>query len=149
LISTRRKKGLFSYPDLVVICGEPQYLDRFRDVVINPSVIIEVLSQSTEQFDRTTKFMRYNNWNPTLTDYVLVAQSRPLIELYSRQADGSWNYRYAVGLESRLTIKSIHCTLSLAEVYDRVPFPFEEETDPAAETPDSPDAFLDRLPSHP
>lgn len=139
-VDFKSKKGLFSYPDLVVICGEPQYLDRFRDVVTNPSVIIEVLSQSTEQFDRTTKFMRYNNWNPTLTDYVLVAQTKPLIELYSRQTDGSWNYRYAFGLESNLTVKSINCVLNLAEVYDRITFPLEEEfalpeeeTGPAAE----------------
>ncbi|PYS28300.1 MAG: hypothetical protein DMF75_19030 [Acidobacteria bacterium] len=64
----RMMKGLFSYPDVVVICGEPQYHDEHRDVVINPTVIIEVLSESTEARDRGVKFHRYQYWSPTLTD---------------------------------------------------------------------------------
>lgn len=61
-------KGMISYPDIVAICGEPEYHDEFRDVVLNPTVIVEVLSESTEQFDRSEKFHRYQLWNPTLTD---------------------------------------------------------------------------------
>jgi Uma2 family endonuclease len=116
-------KGFFSYPDLVVICGEPLYHDEHQDVVMNPAVIFEVLSESTESFDRGEKFQRYQIWNPTLSDYVLVSQTRPVIEHYARQADGSWSYRIFTGLESRLEIATIHCELPLAEVYDRITFP--------------------------
>lgn len=116
------KEGLFSYPDLVVVCGEPQFHDEHRDVVLNPVVIIEVLSESTETFDRGEKFLRYQTWNPTLTDYLLVSQSSPIIEHYTRQPDGGWSYYVYEGLEQHLSIKSIDCTLRLAEVYDRVVF---------------------------
>ena len=121
----RTTKGLFSYPDAVVICGEPQYHDEHRDVILNPTVIIEVLSESTEAFDRSEKFFRYQTWNPTLTDYLLVSQTSPLIEHFVRQPDGGWSYYFYQGLEQSLSIKSIGCTLRLAEVYDRVGFPEE------------------------
>lgn len=91
-MSRKPAKGLFAYPDIVVICGEPQYYDERRDVVINPSVIIEVLSESTEAFDRGGKFLRYQNWNPSLTDYILVSQFEVIVEHYVRQPDGSWSY---------------------------------------------------------
>lgn len=113
---------LFSYPDLVVICDEPQYLDEQRDVVLNPKAIMEVLSPSTEAFDRGEKFTRFQTWNPTLTDYVLISQDKPQIEHYSRQADGSWTYRRTAGLDGSLAIASIQCTLRLADIYERVRF---------------------------
>lgn len=122
------KKGLFSYPDFVVICGERQFYDDHTDIVLNPTVIIEVLSESTESFDRGEKFQRYQFWNPTLSDYLLVAQTRPVIEHFIRQADGSWTYHIYSGLEQQLFINSIHCELHLSEVYERVVFP-PEETD--------------------
>jgi Uma2 family endonuclease len=122
-------KGLYSYPDIVVICGEPQYHDEYRDVILNPTVIVEVLSESTEAFDRGEQFLRYQIWNPTLTDYLLVSQSNPLVEYYQRQPDGSWSYYIYQGLEQSLVIKSIDCTLRLAEVYDRIVFP-QETTEP-------------------
>src|SRR6266550_1836784 len=118
-------KGLFSYPDVVVICGEPEYLDDHQDVVINPAVIVEVLSESTEARDRGAKFHRYQTWSPTLTDYVLVSQVAPLIEHFQRQADGSWSYHIYQGIEDGFTIKSINCTLKLTEVYARIAFPEE------------------------
>ena len=123
----RIMKGLFSYPDVVVICGEPQYHDEHRDVVINPTVIIEVLSESTEARDRGVKFHRYQTWSPTLTDYVLVSQAAPLIEHFERQADGSWSYHVYQGLDESLTIKSINCTLKLSDVYARIVFPEESD----------------------
>jgi Uma2 family endonuclease len=123
----RSTKGMFSYPDVVVICGEPQYLDEHRDVILNPTVIFEVLSESTEQFDRGEKFLRYGNWNPTLTDYVLVSQDKPLIEHYIRQTDGGWTlYRYA-GLEAEFFVESINCRFNLSDVFDRVEFAPEIE----------------------
>jgi Uma2 family endonuclease len=114
---------LFSYPDLVVICNDPEYLDEHRDVVLNPKVIMEVLSTTTESFDRGEKFSRYQSWNPTLTDYLLIPQDKAQIEHYTRQADGSWQYRRTIGLDAIVEIPSIGCTLKLAEVYDRVNFP--------------------------
>jgi len=115
-------KGLFSYPDIVVICGEPEYHDAHKDIILNPKAIFEILSPSTEAFDRGEKFTRMQLCNPTLTDYILVSQDRPQIEHYHRQADGEWTYRLHVGLEASVAIASIACTLRLADVYDRVVF---------------------------
>ena len=125
LMSRKSAKGLFSYPDIVVICGDPQYYDEHRHVVINPSVIIEVLSDSTEAFDRGAKFRRYRNWNPSLNDYILVWQSDSIVEHYVRQPDGGWSIYVYESIEDSVFIKSINCTLRLAEVYDRVTFPVE------------------------
>jgi Uma2 family endonuclease len=122
-LSPRSSKGLFSYPDFFVVCDPIQYHDEFRDIVINPVVIFEVLSPSTEDFDRDIKFERYDRWNPSLQDYLLVAQSTPKIEHYTRQADGSWRYRVYRGLEMSFAIESIKCSLTLAEIYERVTFP--------------------------
>jgi Uma2 family endonuclease len=122
-------KGLFSYPDVVVICGEPEYLDDHQDVVTNAAVIVEVLSESTEARDRGAKFHRYQAWSPTLTDYVLVSQVAPLIEHFQRQADDSWSYHIYQGIENSFTIKAINCTLKLAEVYARIAFPEESAED--------------------
>jgi Uma2 family endonuclease len=115
-------RGLFSYPDILVICGEPEFHDALTDVVLNPKVIAEILSQSTEAFDRGEKFTRLQTWNPSLTDYILVSQDRPQVEHYTRQPDGSWTYRLTTGMEASVTIASIRCALKLAEVYERVTF---------------------------
>ncbi|HEX4945655.1 MAG TPA: Uma2 family endonuclease [Blastocatellia bacterium] len=127
----RSRKGLFSYPDVIVVCGEPQYLDTQRDVLLNPQVIIEILSESTEAKDRGAKFIRYRQHLPSLTDYILVSQHAPLIEHFIRQTDGDWLSRTVQGLEASLTIASLGCTISLAEIYRLVNFPPEE-----AELPD-------------
>lgn len=123
LTSGQSTACLFSYPDVVVICGEPEFHDSLKDVILNPKAIMEVLSPSTEAFDRGGKFTRYQRWNPTLQEYVLVSQDEPQIEHYSRQLDGSWNYRQHVGLDAEVVLPSIGCTLKLADVYDRVNFP--------------------------
>lgn len=117
--------GLYSYPDLTVVCGEPIFHDEHRDVLVNPTVIVEVLSPTTEAFDRGAKWIRYQQI-PTLSDYLLIAQNRPLIEHYSRQTDGRWLYSIAEKLAERVEITSIACHLSLAEVYDRIEFAAEE-----------------------
>ena len=130
VLDPRDRKGLFSYPDLVVFCGEPNFHDAHRDVLTNPVVIIEVLSPSTEVFDRGEKFARLRNWNPSLLDYLLVSQSSPLVEQFTRREDGSWLYRFGEDLSASLSIESISCTLRLTEVYDRIDFspsPIEEE----------------------
>ncbi len=118
----RSQKAMYSYPDFFVICGEPELLDEFRDVITNPTVIFEVLSPSTENYDRGEKFFRYQNWSPTLKDYVLISQTSLTVEHFSRQTNGSWTYRVHQGLEASFTIKSIKCALKLSEIYDRVQF---------------------------
>ena len=120
----RRKgrKGLYSYPDVVVICGKAQFLDEYKDVVVNPTVIIEVLSPTTEVYDRKEKFLRYQKWCPTLKDYILVSQDTPMVEHYIRNESEDWTYKVYSGLESNFTIESINCKLNLTDVYDRVEF---------------------------
>lgn len=117
-------QGFYSFPDLVVVCGEPQHLDEHRDVLINPKVIIEVLSPSTEAFDRGEKFARYREHLDSLSDYVVVAQSKPLVEHFARQPNGEWMIAAtARDLPESVALGSIGCTLRLSEVYDRIVFP--------------------------
>jgi Uma2 family endonuclease len=122
--------GLFSYPDLTVVCGKPLSLDNHKDVLINPTAIFEVLSPSTEAYDRGEKLFRYRSFIETLMDYVLVSQIRALVERYSRQPNGQWLYVPVDGLSSRIQIQSIGCTLELSEIYARVEFPEIPEPDP-------------------
>jgi Uma2 family endonuclease len=117
------KKGLFSYPDIVVVCEEPEFHDAFKDIILNPKVIVEVLSESTESFDRGEKFTRLQTHNPSLTDYILISQDKPQIEQFRRKANGEWSYRLVSGLDGTITISSIRCTVTMADVYDRVEFP--------------------------
>lgn len=118
----RSQKGMYSYPDFFVICGEATFHDEYQDVITNPTVIFEVLSPSTENYDRGEKFFRYQNWSSSLKDYVLISQTSPTVEHFSRQRDESWTYRVHQGLETSVTLKSIKCTLKLADIYDRVQF---------------------------
>ncbi len=100
----KTSKGLFSYPDLTVVCGEPEFLDKNSDVLINPKVIFEVLSPSTEAFDRGEKFSRYRAWNQTLTDYVLIWQDIPVVEHFQRQDNHHWLLTIVEGLDSISTL---------------------------------------------
>ncbi|MEO6393058.1 MAG: Uma2 family endonuclease [Pyrinomonadaceae bacterium] len=113
--------NLYTYPDLTVVCGEPVYADAKGDVLDNPVLIVEILSPTTEAFDRGRKFARYQEI-VTLTDYVLIAQNEPRVEHFVRQPDGSWNLRPYTGLEASVSITSINCSLLLARIYDRVEF---------------------------
>lgn len=116
------RSGLYAYPDLAVVCGEPTFHDERRDVITNPVVIFEVLSPSTEAYDRGEKFLRYRTEIETLQDYVLVSQDRPRIEHFSRQPDGSWLSSEVSGLAETLSLSSIDCRIELAEVYSRIEF---------------------------
>src|SRR5712691_4404763 len=127
-------QGLFAYPDLVVVCGALQFHDQAQDVLLNPLVILEVLSPSTEAFDRGEKFHRYRRWLPSLMDYVLVAQDRLVIDHYQRTTAGSpapqeqtrWELETLEGRDAHLHLRSINCTVPLAEVYERIVFPQAE-----------------------
>jgi Uma2 family endonuclease len=122
-----RKQGLFSYPDVVVVCEEMRFHDDHQDVLLNPTVIIEVASPHTEAFDRGEKWSRYQTWLPQLTKYLMVSQVRPRIEHFKREPGGEWVYSAANDLEATVHLKSINCTLKLTDVYSRVVFP---EPDP-------------------
>jgi Uma2 family endonuclease len=120
--STKRPAGLYSYPDIVVVCDEPKFLDEYRDVLLNPSAIIEILSDETEAFDRGKKFTRYQQYNPSLTDYVLVSQEQPLIEHFHREKNGTWTYQSHEGLNAIVKLPSIKCRLEAADVYKGIKF---------------------------
>ncbi|MCY7376255.1 MAG: Uma2 family endonuclease [Pyrinomonadaceae bacterium] len=119
--------SLFSYPDLTIVCGEPQFHDRKKDVLVNPKVVFEVLSPSTAEYERTTKFQRYRMGNETLTDYILVSQDKCFVEHFRKDANGDWLYQSYAALEDDLRIEIIECELSLREIYDRVELTFDEE----------------------
>jgi Uma2 family endonuclease len=110
--------GLCAYPDVVVVCGEPQYETEELDVLLNPTVIIEVLSETTEGYDRGLKFERYRR-RASLQEYVLVAQDRVSVERYAREGD-HWILTEAHGLDDVVELPSIGCTLTLRDVYDKV-----------------------------
>ncbi|MDQ3632971.1 MAG: Uma2 family endonuclease [Acidobacteriota bacterium] len=115
-------KGMFSYPDIVIFCGKPEFHDEHTDIIINPKVIIEVLSPSTELFDRNTKFHRLSKFNETLTDYILVSQDKPMVEHFVRQSDGNWKLFAYFGTDEIFKIKNIKCELKLEDIYDRIEF---------------------------
>jgi Uma2 family endonuclease len=107
------------YPDLIALCGEHQFQDGRRDVLLNPSLIVEVLSDSTEAYDRGKKFSIYRQI-PSLREYLLVSQHQVLVELYSRADDGRWTLADFSALSERVPLPSVGCLLSLAEIYDKV-----------------------------
>ena len=108
----------YHYPDIAVVCGTPQFEDSYVDTLLNPTLLIEVLSSSTEAYDRGGKFAHYRKI-ATLHEYLLVSQDQPSIERYMRQGD-VWILSEAVGLEASISLASIDCVLSLREVYDKV-----------------------------
>lgn len=126
--------GLYTYPDVIVVCGEPRFQDENQDTLLNPTVIIEVLSPTTEAYDRGKKFQHYQSIE-SLVEYLLVSQSEPRIEQFLRQDDNRWLLAAATGLDTTLALPSIRCELALVEVYDKVNFapyhndqPLSEET---------------------
>lgn len=110
----------FTYADVAVVCGQPQLDDDFKDNLLNPIVIIEVLSPSTERYDRGTKFESYQRI-ASLMEYVLVSQDRPRVEQFLRQTDGRWLYS-ETSANGTVKLTSIDCELALKDIYDRVEF---------------------------
>jgi Uma2 family endonuclease len=112
--------GLYAYPDVMALCGEPHFEDSAADTLTNPSVIIEVLSESTERYDRGDKFAHYRRL-ASLRDYVLVSQRRPRLEHYTRRGE-DWVLREIDGLDAVLRLPDIGCELPLADIYDKLTF---------------------------
>jgi Uma2 family endonuclease len=116
---------LYAYPDISVVCGIPEFTGEIPDTLANPTLIIEVLSPSTEKFDRGKKFQYYRELD-SLQEYLLIAQDSYRIEHYVRQQDGPWLLKDTVGIDATLEITSIGCTLLLSDVYEKVTFEDEE-----------------------
>jgi len=117
-----KAEGTYTYPDVVVVCGEPKFSDDiYLDTLENPTVLIEILSDSTEVIDRKTKLDQYYSLS-SVQSYLLVTQDSPKIESYTRQEVG-WLYQTIEGLDATLKIDAIECELQLADVYEKVQFP--------------------------
>ncbi len=114
--------GLYTYPDIVIVCDKPQFEDADVDTLLNPRAVVEVLSDSTEKYDRGTKFNHYRRI-ASLLEYVLVAQDRPLIDRYVRQPDGTWVLTEFEGLGTTFEFASVSARVPLAEIYRGVEFP--------------------------
>ncbi|MBC7528577.1 MAG: Uma2 family endonuclease [Chthonomonadaceae bacterium] len=115
------KSGSYFYPDLTVICGKPIVTDSYLDTATNPLIVLEVLSPSTEAFDRGDKFAHYRLLE-TLRTYVLVSQKEAKIEVHSRK-EGEWISTVCTGLESTMTLDESEFSVSLSEIYYGVEFP--------------------------
>ena len=122
-LRVRTPSELLTYPDVSALCGEPELSDDGLDTLLNPQLLVEVLSPSTESYDRGKKFLHYRSI-PTLKDYVLISQSEVLVEHFSRQEDDSWVLRvFRAG--DRLVLPGVACEIAVDEIYDKV---FPEET---------------------
>jgi len=113
--------GLFTYPDLIVACGDRQFLDDRHDNLLNPTMIVEVLSPSTEAYDRGKKFEHYRTID-SLRHYLMVASEQIGVELFTRLPDNRWVLTAANRLEDVIEIESIDCRLTLADIYERIEF---------------------------
>lgn len=112
--------GLYTYPDVIVVCGKPQLLeDTYLDTLLNPTLIVEVLSPSTADYDKGAKFEHYRTIE-SLREYVLVWQDKKRVARYTRQNDGSWILRDFIGEEARIELTSIECSLEMDDIYDKV-----------------------------
>ncbi|MCL4204088.1 MAG: Uma2 family endonuclease [Pirellulaceae bacterium] len=118
--------GLYTYPDVTVVCGEPQFEDAEVDTLLNPTVLVEVLSPTTADYDRGGKFTHYRRL-ASLQEYVLISQDRPLVEHYVRRGADEWLLTEQRGLDEVLVLPSIGCQIPIAEIYRKVSLtPVEE-----------------------
>ncbi len=111
--------GAYVYPDVIALCSEPQFDDVQRDTLLNPAMIIEVLSPSTTSYDKGEKFLFYQTL-PSLQEYLLIAQDRMLIVHCMRRENGLWDFKLTMQGEQTIELTSIGCTLSVADIYQKV-----------------------------
>jgi Uma2 family endonuclease len=114
-----RAANLYTYPAVMVICGEPESADERQDVVLNPVVIIEVLSKSTEKYDRGEKFANYR-MIPSLKEYLMATQDRVLVEQHTKQSDGEWTRTEHSDASGLIRLESIGVELAVADIYRKV-----------------------------
>ena len=120
----------FTYPDASVVCGKIQFAPNRDDMIINPLLIVEVISPTTEKYDRGRKFQAYRTIN-SLKTYLMIEQERPYIEVYERQADGNWLLKTFEGLDTILELPTIEFELSLTTIYNRVEFETVDQNRPS------------------
>jgi len=111
-----KQTGLYTYPDLLIVCGKPEFDPKNDDVLLNPQVIIEILSKSTESYDRGKKFQHYQRL-PSLREYVLVSQERMVVERFVRQPDGDWLLTTFEGPAARLALVTVGVQVPLEDIY--------------------------------
>ncbi len=116
--------GLYTYPDIAVVCGEPEFIDNNTpDTLLNPTLVLEILSQSTREYDEIGKFEHYRTIG-SLQEYVLVDQYRPLIKQYSRSSDhNQWKNTETISMDAAVALRSIDCTLFMKDAYHKIIFP--------------------------
>jgi len=126
--------GLYTYPDILICCGEPVFDEEIRNTLMNPRVLIEVLSESTERYDRGAKFGHYRQL-ASVQEYLLIAQDRPCVERYVREpttgdsppAANRWVLTAVTDAAGSLLLESVGVEVTLADIYDRVVFPPPDE----------------------
>jgi Uma2 family endonuclease len=118
--------GLYTYPDVVVVCGKTMFDDDYKDILLNPTLIVEVLSESTEGYDRGRKFEHYRHIE-SFSEYLLIAQDQYRVEQFVKQNSHQWLFSEATELEESITLTSINCKLVLKDIYDKVEFEREAE----------------------
>ena len=111
--------GLYTYPDVVIVCGEPLFDDEQKDTLVNPTVLVEVLSKSTASYDRGEKFEHYRKL-VSLAEYLVIAQNKHHVEHYIRQPDNQWLLSETDDMHKTIRLPSIECDLALADIYDKV-----------------------------
>lgn len=114
-----RRTVLYTYPDISIVCGLPQFDDDHRDTLLNPTVIIEVLSPSTESYDRGKKFQNYR-LIPSLQEYLLISQDACRLEHYVRQSDHHWLLSEVSDLNDSVDMPSVECHLAVSDVYEKI-----------------------------
>ena len=117
-LSIDRKK-MYTYPDVMVVCGEPKFVEERNDTIVNPKVVLEVLSKSTAAYDRSDKFQAY--WSlESFEEYVLIDQYRVHVEYFRRQSGKMWELNVFTNIEDVLSLKSIEAEIPLREIYQNV-----------------------------
>ena len=111
----------FTYPDIAIVCGEPELMDERFDTLLNPSVIIEVLSPSTEKYDKGFKFFYYMQI-PSLKEYVMISSTGVYIHISRKQDDGSWKFEEITDPNTSLFINTIEHNIAIQDIYDEVKF---------------------------
>ena len=121
------RTGLYTYPDVAIACGEAKFEKQVIHSLLNPTLIIEVLSNSTANYDRVEKFAQYQTID-SFQQYVLVSQKEYHVEVFTKQSDGQWPSSSFRGLDAKIELGVIGCTLALSDVYRRVEIPEREES---------------------
>ena len=116
----------YTYPDVMVVCDKPQFLDKQLDTLLNPDLIVEVLSESTRNYDRGDKFQQYRGI-PSFREYLLVDQAKAHVERYSKQSDGTWSLWETDDMNASIQLDSVGAKLPLTEIYFKIDFGNEDD----------------------